>query len=243
MWAGRGRSSQVNNKNLNSFQNEPPKEMNGTQLSGFNTFAQNILLCNLTKIVGRTRAVKILRFSSLELNWLEEGNNFITSTDAQKSKFLDSNCGPLSTQCDQRLKEKQPKFFEVGPKSSHCSFYLKVMSLKELQKSPDIWATFERKSVTKNFQKSPNLVALASVQSGSTGLCPIPVGLKRSRLLDFRFSSIQIFPAEEQRKGALVQWLWDETRVLKVVTLNPRTVYWKDVFTYIWCKKLRNVFL
>ena len=30
--------------------------------------------------------------------------------------------------------------------------------------------------------------------------------------------------------GALVQWLWEETRVPKVVGLNPSTVYWMDIF-------------
>ena len=29
---------------------------------------------------------------------------------------------------------------------------------------------------------------------------------------------------------ALVQWLWDETRNLKVVFSNPSTVYWMDIF-------------
>ena len=29
---------------------------------------------------------------------------------------------------------------------------------------------------------------------------------------------------------ALVQWLWEETHDLKVVGLNPGTVYWMDIF-------------
>ena len=29
--------------------------------------------------------------------------------------------------------------------------------------------------------------------------------------------------------GALVQWLWEETHVPKVVGSNPRTVYWMDI--------------
>ena len=30
--------------------------------------------------------------------------------------------------------------------------------------------------------------------------------------------------------GALVQWLWEETHVTKVVGPNPVTVYWMDIF-------------
>ena len=29
--------------------------------------------------------------------------------------------------------------------------------------------------------------------------------------------------------GALVQWLWEETHVPKVVGLNPSAVYWMDM--------------
>ena len=37
---------------------------------------------------------------------------------------------------------------------------------------------------------------------------------------------------------ALVQWLWEETHVPKVVGLNPGTGYWMDMtfFTLICCK-------
>ena len=31
--------------------------------------------------------------------------------------------------------------------------------------------------------------------------------------------------------GALVYWLWEETRVPKVAILNPSTVYWMDTFS------------
>ena len=33
--------------------------------------------------------------------------------------------------------------------------------------------------------------------------------------------------------GALVQWLWEETRVPKVVSSNPCTVYWLDIFQFV----------
>ena len=29
---------------------------------------------------------------------------------------------------------------------------------------------------------------------------------------------------------AVVEWLWEETHVLKVVGSNPSTVYWMDIF-------------
>ena len=32
------------------------------------------------------------------------------------------------------------------------------------------------------------------------------------------------------REGALVWWLWEETRVLKFVGSNPSTIYWMDIF-------------
>ena len=43
---------------------------------------------------------------------------------------------------------------------------------KELQKSTNIWATFERKYVTKNFQKSPNLVTLFLINEMLTFIIP-----------------------------------------------------------------------
>ena len=38
--------------------------------------------------------------------------------------------------------------------------------------------------------------------------------------------------------GALVQWLWEKTHVLKVVGSNPGAIYWMDMtfFTLICCK-------
>ena len=39
--------------------------------------------------------------------------------------------------------------------------------------------------------------------------------------------------------GALVYWLWEETHVLKMVGLNPSTIYWMDIF----CCKNCNVCL
>ena len=32
------------------------------------------------------------------------------------------------------------------------------------------------------------------------------------------------------RAGALVKWLWEGTHVPKVVSSNPGTVYWMDIF-------------
>ena len=37
-------------------------------------------------------------------------------------------------------------------------------------------------------------------------------------------------------KKVLVKWLWEETRVPKVVSSNLVTVYWMDIFTFICCK-------
>ena len=36
----------------------------------------------------------------------------------------------------------------------------------------------------------------------------------------------------ERWAGALVQWLWEETRDLKVVGSNPNTVYWMDILSH-----------
>ena len=33
--------------------------------------------------------------------------------------------------------------------------------------------------------------------------------------------------------GALIQWLWEETHVPKVVFSNPNTMYWMDMFTHL----------
>ena len=38
--------------------------------------------------------------------------------------------------------------------------------------------------------------------------------------------------------GALVQWLWEETHVPKVVGSNPGTVYWMDIFSHIIVVKI-----
>ena len=32
------------------------------------------------------------------------------------------------------------------------------------------------------------------------------------------------------KAGALVKWLWEETHVPKIVSSNPSTVYWMDIF-------------
>ena len=36
------------------------------------------------------------------------------------------------------------------------------------------------------------------------------------------------------RAGALVKWLWEETHVPKVVSLNPGIVYWMDIFSHTY---------
>ena len=42
---------------------------------------------------------------------------------------------------------------------------------------------------------------------------------------------------KHNRVGALVQWLWDETHVLKVVGSNPNTVYLMNIFSHIFVVK------
>ena len=38
--------------------------------------------------------------------------------------------------------------------------------------------------------------------------------------------------------GALVKWLWEETHVQKVVSLNPDTVYWMDICSHLFVVKI-----
>ena len=45
------------------------------------------------------------------------------------------------------------------------------------------------------------------------------------------------------RAGALVSWLWKETRVPKVVGSNPGTVYWMDIFSHILVVKIVMLFV
>ena len=40
------------------------------------------------------------------------------------------------------------------------------------------------------------------------------------------------------RAGALVKWLWEETRVPKVVSSNPVTVNWTDIFSHLFVVKI-----
>ena len=40
----------------------------------------------------------------------------------------------------------------------------------------------------------------------------------------------------EVRAAALVQWLWEESHVPKIMGLNPSTIYWMDFFSSICCK-------
>ena len=37
-----------------------------------------------------------------------------------------------------------------------------------------------------------------------------------------------------KRVGALVEWLWEETRVPKDVSSNPCTVYWMGIFSHTY---------
>ena len=38
--------------------------------------------------------------------------------------------------------------------------------------------------------------------------------------------------------GAVVSWLWEETQVPKVVSANPDTVYWMDIFSNLFVVKI-----
>ena len=59
------------------------------------------------------------------------------------------------------LEKKMPNFSKSCPKSSQCSFYLRVRFFKIAQKvAANHLGFFGRYSVAKNFQKSPNLVTL-----------------------------------------------------------------------------------
>ena len=40
------------------------------------------------------------------------------------------------------------------------------------------------------------------------------------------------------RAGALVQWLWEKTHVPKVVSSNPSTAYWMDIFSQLFDVKI-----
>ena len=45
------------------------------------------------------------------------------------------------------------------------------------------------------------------------------------------------------RAGTLVKWLWEETHVLKVVGLNPSTIYWMDIFSHWFVVKIVMMFV
>ena len=58
--------------------------------------------------------------------------------------------------------KSSPIFSKSCPKCSQCRFYIRVRFFKIAQRVAIILATFARDFVTKNFQKSPNLVTLSS---------------------------------------------------------------------------------
>ena len=38
--------------------------------------------------------------------------------------------------------------------------------------------------------------------------------------------------------GALVWWLWEDTRVLKVMGSNNSTLYWMDIFAHLFVVRI-----
>ena len=40
------------------------------------------------------------------------------------------------------------------------------------------------------------------------------------------------------KQSSLVQWLWEQTHVTKVVGLNPSTVFWMDIFHLLFAVKI-----
>ena len=42
------------------------------------------------------------------------------------------------------------------------------------------------------------------------------------------------YTKHSQDCGALVQWLWEETHVPKVMSSNPGTIYWMDIFSHTY---------
>ena len=50
-------------------------------------------------------------------------------------------------------------------------------------------------------------------------------------------------PHQQIGVGALVQWLWEETRDLKVVGSNPGTVYSMDIFSHIFVVRFVVIFV
>ena len=61
-------------------------------------------------------------------------------------------------------------------------------------------------------------------------------GLALTKQVNHSTQAKQLKP-NEIWPGALVQWLWEETHVQKVVGLNPIIIYWMDIFfRFICCK-------
>ena len=61
--------------------------------------------------------------------------------------------------------KSSPNVSKSYPRSSHNSFCIRVRYFKISQKLLIIWASFSRNFVTKNFQKSPNLVTLVGLRT------------------------------------------------------------------------------
>ena len=66
----------------------------------------------------------------------------------------------------------------------------KGMLFKKPEKSPYIWATFKRKFVTKNLQKSPNLVTLVVAQIRKQKLIRLSQIAKNQNLAELAFGII-----------------------------------------------------
>ena len=53
-------------------------------------------------------------------------------------------------------------------------------------------------------------------------LFSIPTNLIRTLSISYKLSMAWA--------GALVEWLWEETHMMKVVGSNPSAIYWMDIF-------------
>ena len=64
--------------------------------------------------------------------------------------------------------------------------------------------------------------------------CVTMLNKQMSSLLKYKWAQISF----TSWAGALVQWLREETHVLKVVGSNPSTKYWMDIFSHIVVVKI-----